>query len=76
MWFFKVDGDQISYVATYFNIRIWAAPATLALYVLFGWLFGMQNAVYPLILTIVINRHQHCLKHCFHTILWVWRSKE
>ncbi len=55
MWFFKVDGDQISYVATYFNIRIWAAPATLALYVLFGWLFGMQNALYPLILTIVIN---------------------
>ena len=39
----------------YFYVRIWAAPATLALYAIMGWFFGMQNAMYPLILTILIN---------------------
>lgn len=39
----------------YFYIRIWAAPATLILYAMMGWFFGMQNAIYPLILTILIN---------------------
>lgn len=39
----------------YFYMRIWAAPATLALYAMMGWFFGMQNALYPLILTILIN---------------------
>jgi len=39
----------------YFFTRIWAAPATLALYAFMGWFFGMQNAIYPLILTIVVN---------------------
>jgi len=42
-------------VREYYSIRIWAAPATLLLMVIMGWLFGMQNAIYPLILTIVIN---------------------
>lgn len=39
----------------YFYIRIWAAPATLGLYVFMGWYFGMQNVLYPLILTVFIN---------------------
>ena len=39
----------------YFYTRIWAAPATLALYAIMGWFFGMQNALYPLVLTILIN---------------------
>ena len=39
-------------VESYFNIRIWAAPASLSLYVLLGWFFGLQNAVLPLILTV------------------------
>jgi len=46
---------QYPLVADYFYIRIWAAPATLALYAFMGWFFGMQNAIYPLILTIAIN---------------------
>lgn len=40
---------------TYCSIRIWDAPATLGLYALMGWFFGMQNAIYPLILTVFIN---------------------
>ena len=39
----------------YFMIRIWAAPAALGLLVLNGWFLGMQNARYPLILTILVN---------------------
>lgn len=39
----------------YFYVRIWAAPATLSLYVLMGWYFGMQNSVYPLLLTLFVN---------------------
>ncbi|MDX1478752.1 MAG: MATE family efflux transporter [Saprospiraceae bacterium] len=51
----QVDESTYPHVATYFNIRIWAAPATLLLYAVMGWFFGMQNAVYPLILTVAIN---------------------
>lgn len=52
---FNIGPDADSYVSQYFFARIWAAPATLGLYVLMGWLFGNQNAVYPLIITIVVN---------------------
>ncbi|MCF6171845.1 MAG: MATE family efflux transporter [Bacteroidales bacterium] len=39
----------------YFFIRILAAPATLALYALFGWFLGLQNAKIPMLLAIAIN---------------------
>ena len=51
----NVNVDQTPLVLAYFDIRIWAAPATMLLYVIFGWFFGQQNAVYPLILTLIIN---------------------
>ena len=51
----NVADHQYALVAEYFFIRIWAAPATLTLIVMMGWFFGMQNAVYPLILTLIIN---------------------
>jgi len=44
-----------SLAAEYFRIRIWAAPATLALYSLTGWYLGMQNAKIPMIIAIVVN---------------------
>ncbi|RMF57500.1 MAG: MATE family efflux transporter [Calditrichaeota bacterium] len=43
------------YARQYFYIRIYAAPATLALYAFHGWFLGMQNAKYPLILTVFVN---------------------
>lgn len=55
---FRVMGVEPSYqalVADYFFTRIWAAPATLVLYALMGWFFGMQNAWFPLVLTVFIN---------------------
>ena len=51
----NVSGSQYTLVEEYFFIRVWAAPATLASYALMGWFFGMQNAIYPLILTVVVN---------------------
>ncbi len=39
----------------YFSIRIWAAPATLMLYVLNGWFLGRQNARFPMYLAFAIN---------------------
>ncbi|WP_340103585.1 MATE family efflux transporter [Rhodohalobacter sp. 8-1] len=43
------------YTLVYFDIRIYTAPAVLALYGLNGWFLGMQNAKYPMIITIALN---------------------
>jgi MATE family multidrug resistance protein len=51
----QLDSAQTPIVREYFFIRIWDAPASMMLYSLMGWLFGMQNAKYPLFLTIWIN---------------------
>lgn len=44
-----------SLAKSYFHIRIMAAPATIALYAISGWFIGMQNARYPMIISILIN---------------------
>ena len=40
---------------TYFHIRIYAAPATLCLHAFHGVFLGLQNAHYPMVLTILVN---------------------
>ena len=40
----QTSPETIGLMLTYFYIRIWAAPATISLYVLKGWFLGMQNA--------------------------------
>lgn len=57
---------HMNFTLEYFHIRIWAAPATLGLYAMMGWFFGMQNALYPLILTVFINITNIAL-----SVLWV-----
>ncbi len=42
-------------ISTYFNTRIYAAPATIGLYAFIGWFLGKQNAIIPMIITIAIN---------------------
>ena len=44
-----------AFAGTYFDTRIWGAPATLANYAVLGWLLGMQYARAALIIQIVIN---------------------
>lgn len=40
---------------SYYNICVWGAPAMLGLYVLMGWLIGMQNTRIPMLLAIGQN---------------------
>lgn len=54
-WALNISDSIDPLVVEYFKIRIWAAPASLMLMVVMGWLFGMQNAIYPLVLTVIIN---------------------
>lgn len=44
-----------SLVSDYFYVRIWAAPATILLYVFKGWFIGMQNSKTPMWVSIGIN---------------------
>jgi MATE family multidrug resistance protein len=55
--FNMLDGsEEVKALAReYFYIRIYAAPATLALYALYGWFLGLQNARIPMIIAIVVN---------------------
>ena len=55
--FFILNGsEEVEFFARqYFYIRIWAAPATIAIYSISGWYIGMQNAKVPMIIAIIIN---------------------
>jgi MATE family multidrug resistance protein len=55
--FYFVNGspDVEILAQKYFYIRVWAAPATISLYVLTGWFIGMQNSKIPMIIAITIN---------------------
>ena len=54
---YLIDGSPKveSLTGSYFLIRIMAAPATIGLYAIYGWLLGMQNARLPMVLAIVTN---------------------
>ncbi len=54
-WLLNLRDDQVALVDDYFYIRILAAPAALLQMVLFGWFFGRQNAIFPLVLTLILN---------------------
>ena len=47
--------EVLAYTATYFHVRIWAAPAVLCLYAFNGWYIGMQNTTIPMITAILTN---------------------
>ncbi len=57
MSLFLIEGspEVESLASEYFHIRIWAAPAALANYVLSGWFIGMQNAKSPMVVALVVN---------------------
>lgn len=55
LWMVDSTQEVAQYTRDYFDIRIYTAPAVLALYGLNGWFLGMQNAKYPMIITIVMN---------------------
>lgn len=55
LWIVESSAEVAEYTKEYYDIRIWTAPAILALYGLQGWFLGVQNAKYPMIITIVHN---------------------
>ena len=54
-WLVEASPEVERYTRMYFNIRIYTAPATLSLYAINGWFLGMQNARYPMIVTVFLN---------------------
>ena len=46
---------EVRALASYFFIRIWAAPATLCLMALKGWFIGMQDSVSAMVADITVN---------------------
>ena len=69
--FYLMDaGPEVERLArSYFHIRLCAAPATLTLHVFHGWFLGMQNAKYPMFLTIVVNLLNLALNFFFVKVL-------
>lgn len=61
----NISEGQYELVKEYFYIRIWAAPATLGLFAMMGWFFGMQNAIFPLIITVFVNVVNIILSYVF-----------
>lgn len=54
-YFIDCSPEVEKFSRQYFFIRIWAAPATLSIFVFKGWFIGMQNTVSPMIIDITIN---------------------
>ncbi|MEM9260987.1 MAG: MATE family efflux transporter, partial [Bacteroidota bacterium] len=54
-WLLNLRAEQVAMVDEYFYIRLLAAPAALLQMTLLGWFFGRQNAVFPLVLTVIVN---------------------
>jgi len=55
LWIIESSEEVARFTREYYDIRIYTAPAMLALYGLQGWFLGVQNAKYPMIITIVHN---------------------
>lgn len=56
LWFMSTgDNASEALISDYFYTRIWAVPAGIMLFAFNGWLTGMQNAVVPMAVAILVN---------------------
>ena len=55
LWAIDASPAVSGEAATYFDIRIWSAPAALANFTVLGWLLGIQRARAALLLQVVLN---------------------
>lgn len=53
--FIENKNEVMNLALRYFFIVVWAAPATLGMYVFKGWLIGMQDSKTPMYIAIIIN---------------------
>ncbi len=65
----QVSAEHRPLVREYFQVRIWAAPATMIMYVFLGWYFGVQNSLFPMIITVIINVSNIVLSYYFVRVL-------
>jgi MATE family multidrug resistance protein len=63
------DAETQRHAATYFFVRVWSAPGTLANFALIGWFIGTQNARVPLAIFLTINLTNIALDLLFVVIL-------
>ena len=49
------DDGVARWAVRYFRLLIWGAPAVMALYSFSGWFLGMQNARFPMVVSIAQN---------------------
>ena len=56
IWFMSTGSEEIdTLISDYFYTRIWAVPAGILLFAFNGWLTGMQNAIVPMSVAILVN---------------------
>ena len=56
LWFIDTSSaESQSMIADYFYTRIWAVPAGILLFAFNGWFTGMQNAIVPMVVAILVN---------------------
>jgi len=55
LWFIEASEQVETLAHSYFDIRIYAAPAALANYAVLGWLLGLQRAKSALLLQVFMN---------------------
>lgn len=55
LWLLEPSAEVHEYTRQYFELRVLSAPATLANFVIIGWLLGMQNARGPLAIMLSTN---------------------
>ena len=49
------EPNVVNFAEVYFVIKIWAAPASLVQFAMFGWFIGMQNSRIPMIVAVTAN---------------------
>ena len=65
----NVEPAYEAMVRTYFEIRIYAAPAVFLQLGMMGWFFGVQNALIPMLITLCVNLVNILLSYYFVTYL-------
>lgn len=55
LWCVPGSEEASAFARQYFAVRIWAAPATLMLMAIKGWLIGMQNTRASMVVDLTVN---------------------
>ncbi|MCY4504231.1 MAG: MATE family efflux transporter [Alphaproteobacteria bacterium] len=51
----EASAEVEAHARTYFFIRVWTAPANLAIFAIIGWCYGLEDSRTPLVLQVVVN---------------------